>query len=66
MLNERSDVYSFGILIMEVLTGRNPVDYSRPPEEVCLIHFSAVTLPVIPFFFHLFVTENSKFSGEFS
>jgi serine/threonine protein kinase len=34
MLNERSDVYSFGILIMEVITGRNPVEYSRPAEEV--------------------------------
>lgn len=34
MLNERSDIYSFGILIMEVLSGRNPVDYGRPPEEV--------------------------------
>ncbi|KDO51436.1 hypothetical protein CISIN_1g0461712mg, partial [Citrus sinensis] len=33
MLNERSDVYSFGILIMEVIFGRNPVDYSRPPGE---------------------------------
>lgn len=37
MLNERSDVYSFGILIMEIISGRNPVDYSRPPEEVNLI-----------------------------
>ncbi|KAE8672600.1 putative receptor-like protein kinase [Hibiscus syriacus] len=39
MLNERSDVYSFGILIMEIVTGRNPVDYSRPPEEVNLIEW---------------------------
>uniref|UniRef100_A0A2K2AGJ2 non-specific serine/threonine protein kinase n=1 Tax=Populus trichocarpa TaxID=3694 RepID=A0A2K2AGJ2_POPTR len=37
MLNERSDVYSFGILIMEIISGRNPVDYSRPSEEVNLI-----------------------------
>ncbi|KAB1227005.1 hypothetical protein CJ030_MR1G014973 [Morella rubra] len=34
MLNERSDVYIFGILIMEIISGRNPVDYIRPPEEV--------------------------------
>lgn len=37
MLNERSDVYSFGILIMEIISGRNPVDYSRPPGEVCRV-----------------------------
>jgi len=34
MLNEKSDIYSFGILIMEIITGRNPVDYSRPQGEV--------------------------------
>lgn len=38
MLNERSDVYSFGILIMEIISGRNPVDYSRPPGEVVVIY----------------------------
>ncbi|WOL02331.1 putative serine/threonine-protein kinase [Canna indica] len=39
MLNETSDVYSFGILIMETITGRRPVDYSRPPGEVNLIEW---------------------------
>ncbi|KAL6527359.1 hypothetical protein OROGR_016449 [Orobanche gracilis] len=37
MLNERSDVYSFGILIMEIVTGRNPVDYGRSPGEANLV-----------------------------
>ncbi|WOL03536.1 putative serine/threonine-protein kinase [Canna indica] len=39
MLNERSDVYSFGILIMEIISGRNPVDYNRPPGEVNLVEW---------------------------
>ncbi|KAK1617286.1 hypothetical protein QYE76_022803 [Lolium multiflorum] len=37
MLNETSDVYSFGILIMEIICGRVPVDYNRPPGEVNLV-----------------------------
>ncbi|XP_072970574.1 probable serine/threonine-protein kinase At1g01540 [Typha angustifolia] len=37
MLNETSDIYSFGILIMEIISGRIPVDYNRPPGEVNLI-----------------------------
>lgn len=36
MLNEGSDVYSFGVLLMEIVTGKSPVDYSRPPGEVQL------------------------------
>ncbi|KAK6925867.1 Protein kinase domain, partial [Dillenia turbinata] len=33
-LTEKSDVYSFGILIREIITGRTPIDYSRPESEV--------------------------------
>lgn len=34
LLNERSDIYSFGVLLLEAVTGRDPVDYSRPANEV--------------------------------
>ncbi|KAF9684357.1 hypothetical protein SADUNF_Sadunf04G0109900 [Salix dunnii] len=37
MLNEGSDVYSFGVLLMEMITGRSPVDYSRPAGETNLV-----------------------------
>nr|GMD07109.1 probable receptor-like serine/threonine-protein kinase At4g34500 [Ipomoea batatas] len=39
MLNEGCDVYSFGILLMEIITGRSPVDYSRPPGEMNLVEW---------------------------
>ncbi|KAF6158801.1 hypothetical protein GIB67_040315 [Kingdonia uniflora] len=39
MLNEGSDVYSFGILLMEIISGRRPVDYARPPREVNLVEW---------------------------
>lgn len=37
MLSEWSDVYSFGVLLMELITGRCPVDYSKPPGEMNLV-----------------------------
>ncbi|XP_073030253.1 probable receptor-like serine/threonine-protein kinase At4g34500 [Primulina eburnea] len=39
MLNEGNDVYGFGVLLMELITGRSPIDYSRPPGEMNLVEW---------------------------
>ncbi|XP_019455961.1 PREDICTED: probable receptor-like protein kinase At2g42960 isoform X2 [Lupinus angustifolius] len=39
LLNEKSDIYSFGVLLLEVITGRDPVDYARPTNEVNLVEW---------------------------
>ena len=36
LLNEKSDIYSFGVLLLEAVTGRDPVDYARPANEVII------------------------------
>ncbi|KAF3493333.1 hypothetical protein DY000_02056609 [Brassica cretica] len=39
LLNEKSDIYSFGVLLLEAVTGRDPVDYERPANEVNLVEW---------------------------
>lgn len=39
LLNEKSDIYSFGVLVLEAVTGRDPVDYGHPVNEVNLVEW---------------------------
>ncbi|KAJ4819532.1 Protein kinase superfamily protein [Rhynchospora pubera] len=39
ILSEGSDIYSFGVLLMELISGRSPVDYNRQPGEVNLVEW---------------------------
>lgn len=36
-LSEKVDVYSFGVLVLEIVTGRKNIDSSLPSDEIYIL-----------------------------
>ncbi|KAH9558758.1 hypothetical protein CY35_06G023800 [Sphagnum magellanicum] len=39
-LTQKLDVYSFGVLLLEIVSGRKVMDYNRPPKEINLCNWA--------------------------
>lgn len=53
-LTEKSDVFSYGIMLLEIITGRRPVDTTRDYEEDSLVEWVYIFIILLPSYYFFF------------